>query len=55
MNNNRQERGSIARIISFIVLIGIIPAWFFYLGVQFTKTLTIVSSNHEMTNEYLKK
>ncbi len=51
----QNKRSSIARIVSFIVLIGIIPAWFFYLGVQFTKTLTVVSNNTATTENYLNK
>ncbi|MBC7981720.1 hypothetical protein H7X65_01435 [Candidatus Parcubacteria bacterium] len=53
MNN---KRSSTARIVSFIVLLGIIPSWFFYLGIKFKETLNVIDSNSDtaMLQEYLK-
>lgn len=53
MNN---KRSSTARIVSFIVLLGIIPSWFFYLGMKFKETLYVLDTNGNtaMLEEYLK-
>jgi len=52
MHMKNQERSSIARIISFVVLLGIIPAWFFYIGVRYKETISIVSANDTAKDSY---
>ncbi len=49
------KRSSTARIVSIIVLFGIIPSWFFYLGVHFIKTLTVITNNQNTAQNYLQK
>ena len=50
---DRVQRSSNSRILSFIVLLGIIPAWFFYLGIQYWKTITVIEENQQMLEEYI--
>ncbi len=52
MNNNPQ-RSSTARIVSIIVLFGIIPLWFFYIGVKYNKTMSILEENQNTLNNDL--
>jgi len=49
------KRSSTARIVSFVVLLGIIPSWFFYLGAKFKETLLVTANNNIATQEYLQK
>lgn len=39
---NLQQRSSHARLFAFLVLFAIIPAWFFYIGRQFEKTVSVL-------------
>jgi hypothetical protein len=52
-NLNKDNRDSTARIISFVVLLGIIPAWFFYIGLRFSKTISTLADNKAKTENYL--
>jgi hypothetical protein len=50
--NNQNHRSSVARIFSFIVLLGIIPAWFFYIGIKYKETVTILEESQRVTDAY---
>ncbi len=49
----KANRPSVARIVSFVVLFGIIPLWFFYIGIRFNQTISTVQSNKDATTNYL--
>ena len=48
---DRVHRSSTARIFSIIVLLGIIPAWFFYIGVKYQETMDILEESRTMIEE----
>lgn len=45
---NQIKRSSTARIVSIIVLFGLLPAWFFYIGIQFDKTMQAIENSQEI-------
>lgn len=45
---NQIKRSSTARIVSIIVLFGILPVWFFYIGIQFDKTMKVLEDSQEI-------
>ncbi len=51
---NLQERSAAARIFALIVLLAIIPAWFFYIGTQYEKTVQVLTSQSAEVTEALK-
>ncbi len=48
---DRIHRSSTARIFSFIVLLGIIPAWFFYIGIKYQETMQVLEENRRAVEE----
>ena len=50
---NQNEKSSVARIFSIIVLLGIIPAWVFYLGMRYNDTMSVVTERDRQLEEYL--
>jgi hypothetical protein len=50
---NLQERSSTSRIFAFIVLLALIPAWFFYIGMQYAKTISILEGGNAASAEIL--
>ncbi len=48
---DRIHRSSTSRIFSFIVLLGLIPAWFFYLGVKYWQTMDILEESRRLAEE----
>lgn len=51
--NNISKRSATARIFSFIVLLGLIPAWFFYIGVKYKETMNILEETQRMNERYI--
>ena len=51
--NNQNHRSSTARIFSFIVLLGIVPAWFFYIGMKYDETMKVLEESQKTTDSYL--
>lgn len=45
------KRSSTARIFSIIVFLGILPAWFFYIGVKYKETIQILEDVQHMNEE----
>ncbi len=41
------HKSATARIFSFIVLLGIIPAWFFYIGMKFKETMVVLDESQK--------
>lgn len=52
---NQIQRSSTARIVSIMVLFGIIPAWFFYIGVKYKETIDILENNSQSQEMNLYK
>jgi hypothetical protein len=52
---NQIKRSSTARIVSIIVIFGLIPTWFFYIGVKYKETMNILESNSESLQMTLYK
>lgn len=50
---NLSQRSSHARIFAIIVLFALIPAWFFYIGIQYAKTLFVLDVHAAETIEML--
>jgi len=46
------KRSSTARIFSIIVLLGILPAWFFYIGVKYQETMDVLEEARRINEEY---
>jgi len=53
--SNLNQRSSTARIVSIIVMVGIIPAWFFYIGVKYKETMNILDNKNVNLQVYLNK
>ena len=51
--DNKSKRTSFARIFSFIVLLGLIPAWFFYIGIKYAETKSVISDRQDELHAYL--
>ena len=51
---NIQKRSANSRFFAIIVLLALIPAWFFYIGIQYAKTMSVLKNNAEATASYLK-
>ncbi len=49
------QRSQTARIFSFIVLLGIIPAWFFYIGIKYKETIAILEDAQRINEEYIPR
>lgn len=52
---NLQKRSSNSRVFAIIVLLAIIPAWFFYIGIQYAKTMFVLEGHAAVTQEYLSQ
>lgn len=50
---DRVHRSQTARIFSFIVLLGIIPAWFFYIGIKYKETMDVLEEARQMNEQYI--
>lgn len=42
--SNLQSRSAHARIFAIIILFALLPAWFFYIGVQYSETITVLKT-----------
>lgn len=51
--NNQNHRSSTARIFSFIVLLGIMPAWFFYIGMKYRETMAVLEESQRVTESFV--
>ena len=49
------QRSSNARIVSIIVVFGLIPAWFFYIGVKYQETMDVLENNQDSLQAQLSK
>ena len=49
------QRSSNARIVSIIVVFGLIPAWFFYIGIEYDKTMQVLQDNQAILDSQLSK
>ena len=49
---DRIHRSSTARIFSIIVFLGILPAWFFYIGVKYKETINVLEEAKRINAEY---
>lgn len=46
--SNLQERSGHARLFAILVLFAVLPIWFFYIGIQYEKTIrTLVGASAE--------
>ncbi len=52
---NQIQRSSTARIVSIIVLFGIIPVWFFYIGIKYKETIDVLDNSNQNLQVYLIK
>ncbi len=52
---NQIQRSSTARIVSIIVLFGIIPVWFFYIGIKYKETIDFLDNSNQNLQVYLIK
>ena len=52
---NKNEKSSIARNISIITLLIIIPLWLFYIGVRYKGNISTVTERDKQLEEYLGK
>jgi hypothetical protein len=52
---NQIKRSSTARMVSIIVVFGLVPAWFFYIGIQFSKTMQILENNQKISQIDISK
>ena len=52
---NQIQRSSTARIVSIVVLFGIIPVWFFYIGIRYKETIDVLDVNKQNLQTYLSK
>lgn len=52
---NQIQRSSTARIVSIIVVFGLIPAWFFYIGIKYKETIDVLDNNNQNLQVYLNK
>lgn len=52
---NQIQRSSTARIVSIVVLFGVIPVWFFYIGIRYKETIDSLDNNNENLQVYLNK
>lgn len=50
---NQIQRSSTARIVSIIVVFGLLPVWFFYVGVRYKETIDILENNTYTLNKNL--
>ncbi len=50
---NQIKRSSTARIVSIIIVFGLIPVWFFYIGVKYKETLDILKNNKIASESHL--
>lgn len=52
---NQIQRSSTARIVSIIVVFGLIPAWFFYIGIKYKETMDVLDNTNQNLQVYLNK
>lgn len=50
---DRVQRSSTARIFSIIVFLGILPAWFFYIGVKYKETMDVLEEAQRINEQYI--
>ncbi len=46
------QRSATARIFSFIVLLGLLPAWFFYIGIKYKETMDVLEEAKRISEQY---
>ncbi len=52
---NQIQRSTTARIVSIIVLFGVIPVWFFYIGIKYKETMDVLDNGNQNLQVYLIK